>query len=185
MLCYLTVIGIANILITLANLCVAPELSIDFALRILFSAISGTVTIILLDGAVAFIIRRLTPAKWFSAEKKVFCVTKKERDLYISLAIKRWKDKIPELGGFTGFHKNRLESTSDKKYLERFILEANYGVVIHISNALLGFLIAFLPFCSSAGIWIPIFGVNFVLSLLPVAVLRYTCYTLQRLYARA
>ena len=68
--------------------------------------------------------------------------------------------------------------------IERFIVEANYGVIIHIANAILGALVVLIPFCSSPSIWIPIFTVNFILSLLPVAVLRYTSYTLQNLHAR-
>ena len=139
MLLYLTVIGVANILIIIGNLCFEADPSINSALANALSSLSGTVAVILLDGAVAFIIRRLTPQKWFSADRKIFLITKKERDLYGALRIKKWKDKIPELGGFTGFHKNKLESTSDTKYLERFILEANYGVVIHLANAIFGF----------------------------------------------
>ena len=78
-----------------------------------------------------------------------------------------------------------LESCSDTAYLHRFITEANFGVAVHVSNAVLGFLIAFIPLCSSPTIWVPVFAVNFVLSLMPIAVLRYTSYTLLRLYNRS
>ena len=58
-------------------------------------------------------------------------------------------------------------------------------MIIHLANAALGFLIAFIPFCSSPSIWIPVFAVNFILSLMPVAVLRYTNHTLVALYERS
>ena len=110
---------------------------------------------------------------------------KKEKNFYSKLKIKAWKDMVPELGGFTSFHKNKLESESDLVYLERFIIEANYGVVIHIANAILGALIVFIPFCNSPSVYIPVIAVNLILSTLPVFILRYTSYTLLRLYNRS
>ena len=67
----------------------------------------------------------------------------------------------------------------------KFLLEANFGVIIHLENALFGFLIAFIPPCSSPSIWIPVSAVNFVLSMLPVFVLRFTSHTLKKLYIRS
>lgn len=181
---YLTVIAITVVLICAGNLLFAIPFSYYELASVVFSTLLGVVAIIAIDGLSALIIRRLTPKSWYAPERKAFKVSKKERDFYRSIKIKKWKDKIPELGGFTGFHKDKLESSSDGAYLGRFILEANYGVVIHIANAILGFLIAFIPICSSPSIWVPIVAVNFVLSLLPVAILRYTSYTLHNLYAR-
>ncbi len=186
MFLYITVILIAIVLVSLGNLlfvAAAPSLPLFWHY---FRAVSGgAVAVIAVDGIFAFCIRRLTPSSWFAPDRKAFGVSKSERDFYKKLRIKAWKDKIPELGGFTGFHKNHLASVEDKPYLSRFLSEANYGVIIHLSNALFGFLIVLLPFCRPSAIWIPIFAVNFILSLLPVAVLRYTSYTLQKLYKRS
>ena len=101
------------------------------------------------------------------------------------MKVKSWVSLVPELGLFTGFHKDSLGSASDSKYLARFLLESNYGVVIHIANGILGFLIAFIPICSAPSIWIPIFVVNLILSLMPVAILRYNSHTLYKLYLRS
>ncbi len=181
---YLIIILIATLLICGVNLVfMVPFSLLEFA-TVVFSTLLGVVAIIAIDGISALIIRRLTPTSWYFPERKAFRVSKKERDFYKKLKIKQWKDKVPELGGFTSFHKDKLVSTDDEAYLERFILEANYGVVIHLANAILGFLIAFIPLCSSPSIWIPIVAVNFILSLLPVAILRYTSYTLHNLYVR-
>ena len=177
-----TILG-GGLLIAVGNLALA-----DFDLSrlgiIALGVAVGIVAIIALDGLVALAIRRLMPKAWFAADRRAFTVSKSERDAYVKLKIKSWKDLVPELGLFTGFSKSDLKNTNDSAYLARFLLESNYGVVIHLVNALLGFFILFIPLCAAPTIWIPIFIVNFVLSLLPVAILRYTAYTLQRLYRR-
>ncbi len=182
---YLIIILVSILLTAAANLAFLIPHTATVAFTVLLNVTLAAIAIFAADGIIAFIIRRLTPSKWYSHGKKIFKVTKKERNFYRKIKIKRWKDAVPELGFFTGFHKSDLQSTSDEKYLSRFIIEANYGVVIHIANAIFGFIIMFLPFCSSAGIWIPVFAVNFILSILPVFVLRYIGYTLQGLYERA
>ena len=181
---YLIIIAVSVILIWAANILAALPVTLGEAGHMLLSVILGAVAVFAIDAIFAFGIRRLTPQRWYAPNAKLFRVNKKERNFYRSLKIKSWKDKVPELGGFTDFHKNKLESNSDAAYLERFIIEANYGVVIHLANAALGFLIMFIPFCSAPGIWIPIFAVNLILSLLPVAILRFTLYTLNNLYDR-
>ena len=181
---YLIIIFVAVIVVGGANLLFSLPVTLQDVLSVYFAVILGSIAAFLLDAVSAFAIRRLTPKKWYLPSRRLFKVSKKERNFYRALKIKLWKDKIPELGGFTSFHKDKLESQSDAEYLERFIIEANYGVVIHLANALLGALVVFIPFCSSPSIWIPVFVVNLILSLLPVAVLRYTSYTLQNLYAR-
>ena len=143
-----------------------------------------TASIFAIDGILAFLIRRL-PERWFSYGKRIFAVTKKERKIYRALKINAWKDYIPELGGFTSFHKNELKSVSDEKYLKRFILESNYGVVIHLANAILGIVVLLLPYAHRISIWLPIFTVNFVLSILPFMILRYHLPVLERLCQRA
>ena len=182
MLLYTLVISICTVIIILANYLASGNLAPSNFLHLSIDTVVGVIGIIAWDGLMAFLIRRLLPMSWFSPGKKLFRVSKKEKKFYQIIKIKSWKDKIPELGGFTSFHKNELSSSNDIEYLKRFIVESNYGVIIHIENALLGFLIFLIPLCSAPSIWIPIFAVNFVLSMLPVFVLRYVTYTLNRLY---
>ena len=158
-----------------------PELLSDNAIAV----VVGVVAVIAFDGITALIIRRLMPEKWFSAERGAFAVSAKEHKLYKKLRVKKWVRLVPELGIFTGFHKDKIQSTANKEYLGRFLLEANYGVAIHLANAILGFVVAFIPICSAPSVWIPIFAVNFILGLMPVAILRYNSYTLHRLYLRS
>ena len=184
MILYTLVISIATIVIILVNFFVSGNLELSNLLHLTINTVVGVIGIIAWDGLMAFLIRRLLPMSWFAPGKKIFQVSKKEKKLYQSIKIKSWKDKIPELGGFTSFHKNQLSSSNDVEYLKRFIIESNYGVMIHIENAFLGFLIFLIPLCKQPSVWIPIFAVNFVLSMLPVFVLRYVTYTLNRLYEK-
>ncbi len=181
---YLIVIILATALSAAINILLS-SMTAENIYYISLSSLIATISVILIDGLGALIIRRLFPKSLFAPHRKIFAVSKNEYQFYRKLKIKRWKDKIPELGGFTSFHKDKLASTSSPSYLERFLLESNYGVIIHIQNAIFGFLILFIPFCHSPSIWVPVFIVNFILSLLPVAVLRYNSYTLLRLYNRA
>ena len=172
---YLLMIGIADLILMALHAGSAP------LWRIALYAVGGTAAVIALDGLGAFIIRRL-PARYFDAEHCQMTIGKAERRLYKKMGIKKWKDRIPELGQFTGFHKNKLADKGDAAYLGRFILECNYGVFIHLQNALCGpLLLLFLP---PSYAWF-IAAVNFVLSLLPVFVLRYNLSTLQYLYKKA
>ena len=184
MLLYILTITIATVIIILANFFASGDLGINNLLWLSLDTAVGVVAIIAWDGLMAFLIRRLLPMSWFAPGKKIFQVSKRERKIYLALKIKSWKDKVPELGGFTSFHKNELSSSNDIEYLKRFITESNYGVIIHLENAALGFLIFLIPLCNAPSIWIPIFAVNFVLSMLPVFVLRYVIYTLNRLYEK-
>lgn len=182
---YIIMIAFATVIIALVNFLASGDLTPMSLLSLLISASSGTVAVIAIDGLFAFFIRRLLPKSLFAAGRKAFIVSKKEFDLYRKLKIKKWKDIVPELGLFTGFSKSHISDRDDGEYLERFLLESNYGVVIHLANALLGSLIAFIPICSSPSIWIPVATVNFILSMLPVFVLRFTSHTLLKLYLRS
>lgn len=173
---YMIIIGIANIVIMIFNAVHQGDILLS-----LLAPPVATVSVIALDGLGAALVRRF-PEKIFSPDRRVFVAGKKERNFYKDLRIKKWKAKIPELGGFTNFHKDKIESKTDKQYLRRFLLEINYGVIIHLQNAVFGFLILALPFPIS--VTLPVAMVNFVLSLMPMAVLRYNGTVLKTLYKK-
>lgn len=142
----------------------------------------STVSVILVDGLLAFFIRRL-PARWFHRGRRIFCVSRRECRLYVLLGVRRWKDKIPELGVFTGFRKNKIYRPKDNEYIARFILECHYGVVIHLAGAAFGFLILLLyPAAYAPWVGIPVSLVNVLLNALPTFALRYNLPKLEALY---
>lgn len=180
---YIVTIAASALIIAILNSIFA--FSWAFLLQNIGVTVLGVVAIIAEDAISALIIRRLTPKSLYKPGRKFFNVSPRERNFYARLKIKKWKDYVPELGVFTGFSKSEIKDSGDPKYLERFLIESNYGVLIHIANAILGFVIAFIPLCSAMSIWIPIYAVNFILCILPVAVLRYTSHTLLKLYNRS
>ena len=184
MILYLTVIIAGTLTVGVADGILFASPSVFSVLDGIFHASLTTVSIIAIDGILAYAIRRL-PEIWFVNSSGIFAVSRAERRFYRFIKIHSWKDKIPELGGFTSFHKDKLVSVSDTKYLKRFVLESNYGIVIHASNAVLGILVAFLPYANKANIWVPIFVINFILSILPMMILRYHVPVLARLSRRS
>lgn len=178
---YLTVILLS---VAATVCCNTFILSISFPYALLAVSV-GTVAAIATDGISALIIRKLMPSSWFAPNKKLFRVSKTERSFYQRIHVKSWVNAVPELGLFTGFSKSELKSTCDSEYLARFLTESNYGVIIHIANALLCPIILLIPICSAPSVWIPISVTNLVLNLLPTAILRNNTYTLSRLYIRS
>jgi hypothetical protein len=183
MLLYCVIILLCMVLICAANLLFLSPVAAGGAWAVLGAVTGSTLAVIVLDGLLAFLIRRL-PAPWFSGKKRLFLASRRECRFYVRLGIRQWKDKIPELGVFTGFHKNKVSRPEDNAYIARFILECNYGTVIHLTGALLGFLIVFLcPLAYAPWVGIPVAVVNFILNLLPTFALRYNVPKLEALYA--
>ena len=172
---YVWIILIANLLIIAANLLCSlfvQGFSPDVAHILLMPPIS-TVAVIAVDGIAAFIIRRL-PQKWFAYDSIFSRVSKKECAFYTKLGVRKWRTKVPELGMFTGFHKNKVYEPDSNDYLMRYILEANYGFVIHVACVPVGFLIILIcPLEWALSFGIPVAIVNAVLNLMPAFILRY------------
>lgn len=146
------------------------------------------IALILLDGLVALIIRRM-PEKWFSYKKKGILPSKGQLKLFETLGVKKWKDHVPELGGFTDFHKDHVENPFDDEYISKFILEAVYGIVIHywsIPFSLLVLLMDYKMYGGGSYLWLtlclPCAVVNMVLIGAPALILQYNLPKLVRIH---
>ena len=181
------------ILIILFMMCLISGLNIilnplyEWYIYILYT-IGLVIISIIIDGIVASIIRAL-PEKYFDYHKKIFKTSNKEYKFYQFIKVKKWKDKVPELGIFTNFRKNKIENPKDPKYLSRYILEACYGIVIHMVSVPCAFLILLCDYKMYQGspnliftICLPVAIVNAILIGLPVFVLKYNLPKLVRLY---
>ena len=179
---YLSAIGVCIVLLAAVNaLAGSPLWSLGFWQMLGLIALAA-VAAIAVDGLFAFLIRRL-PAKWFSCEKRGFAAFPKEKKFYEKLRIRKWKDKIPELGQFTNFHKNKIAEPKNNAYLERYMLEAAYGEVIHFAGVFAGFLvILFFPFRFILCLTLPVAIVNIFFNLPSLFILRYNYYKLRVLY---
>ena len=177
---YLFIINLAMLLIALVNIIAKTAAP----LYVIAAVIGCTALQFLLDGILAILISHL-PDRWFSAKNPLFHVTKAELSLYRRLHIKKWKDKVWELGGLGGFSKKDLERPNDPAYIERFIVECNKGVVIHRLSYGIGFTAMLLfPTASARRIALPVALVNLLLNILPTIVLRSNTPLLQMLLHR-
>lgn len=136
--------------------------------------------VILIDAVVATICR-LLPQSCADESKKIFVVGAKEKKFYEKLKIRLWKDKVPEIGHFTGFRKNKIADPRSVEYLNRFLLEACYGELGHFFSVFLGFLLLLLFPITDAwlAISIPVAVINAILNLPSLFILRYNSYKLR------
>ncbi|MBO5412161.1 MAG: hypothetical protein J6A38_03690 [Clostridia bacterium] len=138
------------------------------------------VVIVIAIDALVSTIARLLPKKCAQHEAKVFTVSAKEKKFYEKLKIRKWKDKVPEIGQFTGFRKNKIVDPKSVEYLDRFLLEICYGEIGHFFSVFLGF--ALLLFYPLTDIWfavsIPVAIINIFMNLPSLFILRYNSYKL-------
>ncbi|MCR4939062.1 MAG: hypothetical protein K5930_03000 [Treponemataceae bacterium] len=181
MLLYILTIGGTVLLVFLGNIFIFPaDMSI---LKVSLLSILLPVIVIAWDGIFATLIRHTMPASWFSKDLWIYKVSKIECKLYEKLGIKRWKDKVLELGMFTSFSKKTVADPKNPEYINRFILECNYGAAIHFWNFVLGFfLLMFFPHDISMRFILPGVITNSFLSILPLMILRYNVPRLTRIH---
>lgn len=180
MILYISIILIAMTLISVANI-------IFTSINMWYIISMVTITTIFqfaIDGLFAFIVNKL-PNKWFGMNKKCFNVSNKTQRFYEKLGIRKWKDRVWELGGLSGFSKSKLNQPTNPEYIEQFIIESNKGIVTHRLGYVLGFLGIFIfPLKYALGIGIPVALVNLVLNILPTMILRYNVPKLKILHKR-
>jgi len=173
MVLYLSIISIATILAAILTIVVNSVQFFSLAALAIFGLSILTVVFeIALNGAVALIIHWL-PKSWFLYERKIFKVFKWERKFYEKIQIKKWKDKVWELGGLGGFRKNKINNPNSPEYLTIFLMESNKGIVVHFIGIFVGFLccLLFPQYFLTLGLPVSIVGV--VLNILPMYILRY------------
>lgn len=177
----ISIVG-GDALIILANLLINKNTMEYTYIFLILAGILAAIGVIAIDGITAAIVRRCFPEKWFNYTVKFHEVGKKECKFYEALGIKHWKDKVIELGMFTSFSKKEIAEPANREYMERFILESNYGVWCHLVNAVAGFLIILcFPLRLTLRMTLPAALINFVLSMLPFMILRYNLPRLHRI----
>ncbi len=150
---------------------------------IIVAVVISTVAEIIIDSIFATIVRWALPKKWFGVDKKWFIGKKKECRFYEKLGIKKWKEKVVELGAVTNFRKNKIADPTNNDYVARYITEANYGIVVHLACIVFGYAVVFLyPLKYFLCFGIPVAIVNTVLNILPLFILRYNLPKLHSLY---
>lgn len=173
---YVWIVTVASLLLS----AVVTLVSGGNAFTILAFTALAVATVVLMD-AITATVCRLLPKKWANHEKKIFQVSAKEKKFYEKLNIRKWKDKIPEIGQFTGFRKNKLDEPNNLQYVNRFLLESCYGEIGHTVSCFAGFAVLGLFFITPLwwGIAIPVAIVNAIMNLPSLFILRYNSYKLE------
>lgn len=187
MILYLVIIALGMVANATLNIFLNPLYHDKWWLYIIFT-VGFVVLAIIVDALVAIIIRKM-PEKWFQKDKGLFHTGERELKFYTALKVQKWKDFIPELGSFTGFHKNKVANPFDNEYIARFILEARYGVAIHFYSVPASFLIILADwkmYTGQSNLWLtiglPVAIVNAILIVLPAFILKYNLPRLVRIY---
>lgn len=184
MILYLSIVFVSMILICVLNIFTGNFDFNNYELWVILAVILSVIVEIAISGLFSFLVERV-PDKYFSPDRKLYVVSKREQKFYEKIGIKLWKDKVWELGSLSGFRKNKLNDTSSS-YLYKFIIQSNKGMLGHLINLPMGFLVIFvLPLKYALTIGLPIAIVGFVLNLLPVFILRYNLPKLGVAYKRA
>ncbi len=182
MLYYLTIL-IAMIIISVADFFVALPIYGFELWYIIVAVVVCTLSVIIIDAVCATLSRWIFPKKWFGVDKTFFCAGKKESRFYEKIGIKKWKEKVLELGVFAAFRKNKIAEPNNNEYVVRYIYEANCGILGHALGVVFGFFIIFIyPLEYWWCFGLPVAIVNAVLSALPLFILRYNLPKLHTLY---
>jgi len=177
---YLSVIGVTVAIVAAAN----GLLGAVSPLYAILSTLWCTVLVVLLDGAIALAVNKL-PDGWFGVDNRLYYVTEREVSLYKRLGVKRWKEKVIDLGGIGGFSKGKIADPYNPEYIKKYIVECNKGVLTHRLIYPIGFLIMLpLPNICALTVALPIAAVNLFLNVLPTVALRYNTPKLKAIYGK-
>ena len=132
---YLSVIASAMAVISAVNIAVGTA----EWYKVITSVILCTALQFALDGLIAIAVNKM-PDKLFGGDDPLYNVSEGEKRLYKKIRVRKWKDKVWELGGLGGFSKKSLTRPDDPEYIERFIIECNKGVLTHRLSYPIGFL---------------------------------------------
>lgn len=177
---YFTTIGIAMAVISAIN--IATRTASWY--YVVIAVVWCTALQFALDGLVAIAVR-LTPDRFYGIDNPLYRISEWEKNMYRRVGVRRWKDKVWELGAAGGFSKKNLTDPSDPEYIKRFIIECNRGVMTHRMSYPVGFLAMLtLPGVCAFSIALPVALVNLYLNILPTLVLRYNTPKLKSLLSR-
>ncbi len=119
------VVFVVNAILSIAGVC---EFSVFFAA---YYPLMIIVFLVVLNGISALITTRLFPLKRININSKLFTIFSCEKQIYEKLGVRKFKDRIPEIGGaISGFSKSSFTGT-DVDYLERFIKETIISELVH------------------------------------------------------
>lgn len=135
--------------------------------------IASIIAVVLIDAVFAWLPTAL-PEKCYKSDKGLYGSSKRRMRFYEKLGIKKWKDRIWELGSLNGFSKAAVTEPDNPAYFDRFILESKIGILCHFLGGVFGFCVIFiLPIEYALVIGVPVGFVNLVINMMSFMVLKY------------
>lgn len=178
---YIFIIFGFNIALITTNIFVAMPI---FGLPLWYNivaAISSTVAVIVIDGLLASLSH--SQVKKMKPFSKYFIVSKREKNFWIKIGVKKFKEYLPDLGGLVKFKKGSIVNPNSKEYVYTYIQESCCGEIGHLLGLIFGFLIILIfPLKYWLCFGFPIAVVNAILCFLPAVALRYNRHTLTLIY---
>ena len=184
MFLYMSVIVTAVIILILFNSLIATSIFGTGAWHMIESVFNTFLFVVILNFITPVVVL-LLPRKWFGVNNKLFTVSNKERKFYEKIHIRKWKDKVWELGGMAGgFSKSKVADPHSKEYIQTFIIESHKGLLDHFLRICFGFfdIILYPRYVWTVGV--PVALVNVALNSMSSMVLRYNLPKLKIAYAR-
>ncbi len=158
------------------------DLSDGYVMRVIFISI---VVLLAINVFFALFVKLAIPKKWINPFSKFFKVHNWEQKLYVALDIRKWKDKIPELGKtLENFDKSKVHDPHNNEYVMKFMCATINGELMHALSAIFGVLVIFIDLQLFFVVGLPLLICNTIINVLPVMVQRYNRPKLILLYKR-
>ena len=174
MLLYGLIILIAVIIVTLIDSLFFLQAMGTTVWGVIGLAVLGIAVSMVLDALCALFIRLIS--KKVNPFSKFFNERKGERTFYEKIGVRKFKDKIPELGKtLKFFDKTKVPENPNSEYMLMFIHETALAELMHLVTVFVAPLIlVIMPLRYLLYISLPVMIVNIFLQIMPIIVQRYT-----------
>ena len=180
---YLSIILIFLVVLISGNMFYVQSIGVSVETMLLWLFIA--ILICGVSSTLITITTRIVPEKWFNPFRRVYKISPREKNIYLKLKIKKWKDVIPELGKLGGFAKNKCKEPNNPQYIFKFLTETCIAETLHLLSAISGILVLIiLPKQFFFTMSLPIFLLNALLHIMPMLVQRYIRPKLLKIYNR-
>lgn len=181
----LYLITISIVVSAILGINIPLTISKSLPLSFMFLTFLKCLLFVAIPAVVITIASHLLPKSLFNPFKKCFYVKDKELKFYNKLQVRKWKDKIPELGSLSGFAKKKLADPNNPEYIFKFLLENCIADVLHTVSMIVPIVMFFfIPKVYILTMALPLFLTNFVLHFMPRCVQRFLRPKMIKLYKR-
>ena len=165
----LIVLFFAGMALGINGIC-AVTVGLDFAWGAIWSA--AGLGIILGTDIVVVCSMRLLPKRLYNPFAKFYQTRPWQTNVCLALGVRRWKDKVPELGKLGGFRKDHLDNLNPD-YLYHFLQEAAFGEAEHWVSVLMSWTIFLIPMPYRLTVGLPYCVLNIILNTMSAMIQRY------------